>query len=420
MANKVVRLYRTVKTSSGKWSPQPVRDSELKDIKDLAEGEGNYYLSYYEGGKRRMPPVGRFADAAKQALAKKRRGLENRNLGLPVLPEPEPRAEDSLAAAMGKFLGQQQAMVGNDGYGSARNSILAYTRRLELYKEFCALEDITTTEKLKDVGHLWDYVAWLRQQRKHTGKGKERQRKGERFSDRYVHNIVSTLGTFAMSLDIDVVCKKVVKKLGYAKKEIIAYSGPELNFMWAAMTPDEELLYKFFLWSMGRDQEVATREVRDLDFVNNTVHICPKRNRQFRLKSKRNRRGRVGDRYVPLHPELMARLHEYIERMWKNEDDLLFPAANGGVEQHFLRRLEGIVKRASLRFQHKVELHRFRKTGATLHYNGGKGVPLATLSEWLGHSSLQQTEEYLDVKATAPAQEHIRALVTSGAMAVHI
>jgi hypothetical protein len=30
---------------------------------------------------------------------------------------------------------------------------------------------------------------------------------------------------------------------------------------------------------------------------------------------------------------------------------------------------------------------RLRKTGAPLHYNGGKGVPLATISEWLGHSS---------------------------------
>jgi integrase len=154
----------------------------------------------------------------------------------------------------------------------------------------------------------------------------------------------------------------------------LGYPEQELNLLWAAMTPDEELLFKFFLWSMGRDQEVATREVRDLNFDNNTVHFSPKRKRHFRLKSKRSRRGQVGDRYVPLHPELMVKLREYIDRAEKRDDDLLFPAMNGGVEQHFLRQLEAIVKRAGLKLREKVELHRFRKTGATLHYNGGKGV----------------------------------------------
>jgi hypothetical protein len=38
MANRVVRLYRTVKIPSGKWSPQPIADRELKDLKDLPEG----------------------------------------------------------------------------------------------------------------------------------------------------------------------------------------------------------------------------------------------------------------------------------------------------------------------------------------------------------------------------------------------
>jgi hypothetical protein len=166
-----------------------------------------------------MPSIGRFADAAKQAIANKRRELENRSLGLPVLPGPEPEAEHSLAEAIEKFLAQQQAMVGNDGYGAARKSVRAYTGRLEFYKKFCASKKITTTEKLKDPDHLWDYVAWLREQRKYTGKETERKRNGEKFSDRYVHNIVSTLGTFALNLDIDIVCKKILKKLGYAKRK---------------------------------------------------------------------------------------------------------------------------------------------------------------------------------------------------------
>jgi integrase len=209
----------------------------------------------------------------------------------------------------------------------------------------------------------------------------------------------------------------VLSRLGYAKKVVKAHTDRELQLMWAAMTPDEELLYKFFLWSLGREQEVAHTEVGDLDFTNNRVHICPKRHRQFRLKSKRNRRGNVGDRYVPFLPSLMAKLKEYVERKGLKEGDLLFPAANGGTEGHYLRMLQKIGKRAKLTFH--LELHKLRKTGATLHYNGGKGVPLATISEWLGHSSKQQTEEYLDVKATAVSQDHIQQMIATGLLAAH-
>jgi len=143
----------------------------------------------------------------------------------------------------------------SDGYGAARRSIRAYTSRLEFYKEFCALKKITTTEWLKNTNHLWEYVACFREQRKYAGNGTGRKRNGERFSDRYVHNIVSTLGTFALNLDIDVLCKNILKKLGYAKKEILAYPDQEFNLLWAAMAPGEELLYKFFLWSIVRNSQ---------------------------------------------------------------------------------------------------------------------------------------------------------------------
>jgi hypothetical protein len=46
MANRVVRLYRTVKRSSGKWSPELVGDRDLKDLKDLPEA-GTILPSYY-------------------------------------------------------------------------------------------------------------------------------------------------------------------------------------------------------------------------------------------------------------------------------------------------------------------------------------------------------------------------------------
>jgi len=408
--NRTVKLYRSVKRPLGAWSTRPVPDKQLRTLRDLPEGEGNYYLAYYEGKHRQMPPVGRFADAAKQKLVQKRKELDARATGVELPPEtePEPKPESNLAAEVEKYLSQMMSFVGNDGYGRTKKSVNAYRNRLSFYLRFCTEKRVTDL-RLGDYDHLMEYVGWLRKQAKRNGKT---------ISDRYVFNIFATLGTFALSLDITVPAKKILPKLGYKKKDVKAHTDRELQSLWASCMPDEELLYKFFLWSMGREQEVAHTEVGDLDFINNTVHICPKPHRNYRLKSKRNRNGNVGDRYVPIHASLMARLKEYIERKKLREGDLLFANLEGNVEGHYLRKLQEIVKRANL--PGKWELHKLRKTGATLHYGGGKGVPLATISQWLGHSSLQMTEIYLDVKSTAPAQEHIQHMIGAGALAAHV
>jgi hypothetical protein len=72
---------------SGDWGTKPVSDKQVKNLKDLPEGEGKYYLSYYEGKHRQMPPVGRFADAARQKLIQKRKELDARATGVEIPPE---------------------------------------------------------------------------------------------------------------------------------------------------------------------------------------------------------------------------------------------------------------------------------------------------------------------------------------------
>jgi hypothetical protein len=62
-------------------------DNQLRTLKDLPEGQGNFYLAYYAGKTRQMPPVGRFADAAKQRLIQKRKGLDACATGVELLPE---------------------------------------------------------------------------------------------------------------------------------------------------------------------------------------------------------------------------------------------------------------------------------------------------------------------------------------------
>jgi hypothetical protein len=102
-----------------------------------------------------------------------------------------------------------------------------------------------------DFDHLMKYVGWLRLQKK---------RNGQAIGDRYVANIFSTLGTFALAHGVTTPNKKVLSKLGYANKLVKAHPDRELQLMWAAMTPDEELLYRFFLWSLEENRKSHTLE----------------------------------------------------------------------------------------------------------------------------------------------------------------
>jgi integrase len=391
-----------VRETKGRFVQPEYFDNKRTRLKPLKPGQSQFYLSY--GGKKYgVGPDPLLAMDALRAQEKVYRDIESG-----VAPEPTPVSKRrSLVDEAAKFLEQQKTFVGKDGYGAAETSVNAYRLRMDFYLRFCKEEGVADV-RVGDYDHLLEYVGWLRQQKKANG---------ETFSDRYVANIFSTLGTFALGLGITTPNERVVPKLGYANKEIKAHTEEELKLLFGIMAPDEELLYKFFLWSLGRDQEVGNTELGDLDFVNNTVHICPKRHRQFRLKSKRNRRGNTGDRYVTLPPSLMAKLKEFVERKGLKEGDLLFPAPHdkSKVAGHYLRPLQRMAKEAGLKFH--VELHKLRKSGATLHYDGGKGVPLAEISQWLGHSSLKQTEEYLDIKSTASSQPHIQQMIANGRMA---
>ena len=132
--NRTVKLYRSVKRPSGAWGVQPVPDNQLRTLVDLHKSERNYYLAYYDGKQRQMPSVGRFAAAAKQKLVQRRKQLDALASGVELAPEPEPKAESDIAAEVNKFLEQQQAFVGSDGYGAAKKSISSYRNRLGFYQ----------------------------------------------------------------------------------------------------------------------------------------------------------------------------------------------------------------------------------------------------------------------------------------------
>lgn len=92
------------------------------------------------------------------------------------------------------------------------------------------------------------------------------------------------------------------------------------------------------------------------------------------------------EREIPLPDYLLAALKEH------KGTGLIFPTKAGKKDGHMLRRLKALAKRAGL--GEDVELHRFRKTYATLQHRAG--VDARTIQKRLGHSDLATTLAYLE------------------------
>jgi len=378
--NRRVSLYIYSKVGDGwKYRKAPERP------KNLPEGSA-YVIMWYEGedadGKHRKRSlnVGRLADVAKVEITKKKAALLNRIVEGKDTPEPEPTPAAPLDSpqfitdAVKNYLQDCEDRIGNSGYGFSKRTLVSYRRHLAYLTDFAPATSLADM----DEAFFKKYRRWLRE---HPNK----------FSDRTCHNILLTANTLAR-VNGNEKGKKILAEMSFPPKPCRVYTDEELEKFFSSCSPDEALIYKFFLHSMGREQEVANTEVQDFNFKSNVLHICPKLDRGFRLKSQKGQAA-LG-RYVPIPASLMRKLQEHCKG--KRERDLVFPNAGGGVEGHFLRKCQRIAKCAGLT---GFELHAFRKTGATkLHRAGAK---IRDISAWLGHKDTKTTQIYLGVSDAA-------------------
>jgi integrase len=386
MANKAVSLYLSVRIN-GKWTFRKAPAQRLRKL-----SEGSYYLSWYEGPKKKMESVGAEPDVARAAVMRKQRELAYIASGGKV--EHVDGSQRTLGKdAIEDFIADLNLRRGKDGYGVAQRTISAYKRRLSLLTEYCP------GVYLDEVDSYFLRRGFLPFLRDHT----------HDFGDRTVFNIMLTVNTFLRTHNISC-CAEVVKGLDYAPKIIRVYSGDEMKRFFAACTPTEKLTFLLFLNSGAREQEMSYTEVRDLDFVRNVLHVCGKPDRGFRLKGKKGKKS-AKDRFIPIPANLMAQLKNHCEG--KGLRDLVFTNSQGNPQGHFLRMCEQIAARAG--FDGAAwELHRWRKTFATMQHEKN-GVSVNTLRVWLGHESLDVTLAYL--KGSEAAEEHVQEQVNNGALA---
>lgn len=219
----------------------------------------------------------------------------------------------------------------------------------------------------------------------------------------------------------------------------VPYTDEELRKLFAAMDHTEVvngkefsgpgfgefIRYKFFLGTGARDKEVTFAAWSDIDFDKRTYHVRRKEDVLFTPKSHESRT-------VPLPDALVTLLRS--RRKNVPHDRWIFVNEEGRPDNHFLRKLKRIAKRAGLNCGHcrttitegkhdkkkQLEvscktrpvcehfyLHRFRKTCATRWHEAG--VPIRTIQTWLGHKNLETTMIYLGVTDAEKLRSHINA-----------
>jgi integrase len=204
---------------------------------------------------------------------------------------------------------------------------------------------------------------------------------------------------------------KLVSVAKPVKQKPRAYSDAEIKKLFEVMNEEEWERYGFFLSTGCREQEVMYATWDDIDFAHKTYKVEGKDDVNFVPK---NHEVRV----APLTTEVCEMLRE---RKKTAKGRWIFQAEGGKPEGHFLRKFKAIAKRAGLncgacrtkitdgKFHlrklvdvtcetrpvcERHYLHRLRKTAATrwLH----SGINICTTQSWLGHSSLEVTQLYLD------------------------
>src|SRR5581483_8101578 len=187
------------------------------------------------------------------------------------------------------------------------------------------------------------------------------------------------------------------------------YEDSELEDLFKACTPDEEMRFKFYLMSGFRDAEGRAVTWRDIDFKHSAVRVTAKTHWGFHPKNWE-------EREVPV-PQRLIKLLQAFRPQTATPDDPLFPSATGRPDGAMLEKLKAVAFRGKLNCGHCVTthklangetranrcssgpycsrwfLHKFRHTYATRHLQDG--IDIRTLQQWMGHRDIASTMVYL-------------------------
>lgn len=385
-------VYQRNKTENG-WRYERIKVGRGHRTGEL---KPPFYLRVSVGAKQQW----RSLDAQSWDAAEKevQRIKDTRNAaakGLSVLDDGEMTNRRPVGAAIDAFLIETEKSKG-------KATLQVYANTLGQFSEYLKSRKVVFLDQI-DREIVRGYRDFLRA-------GGERQKV---YAPHTITNRTVTVISFLKANDIKTgfSLSKDLPKID--EQPAIPYSEDELQKLFAVMTPDEMIRFKFFLGTAAREREVMFATWQDLDFDKALFHIRPKPDAGFTIKNHEVRT-------VKIPKELLALLRGY--RKHAPHPRWLFINQQGNPDGKMLQKLKFIAKRAGLNCgecksvlrlgrynkvarevccdEHptctKFYLHRFRKTCAT-RWSNEFVVPTRTVQYFLGHKSLATTQRYLGV-----------------------
>ena len=384
MANRTATLYIRI-TKNGRDSfRQPVYQSKgrLKPQYAMVDGEPEYHKEgvYYirfgtNGGKQPFVLVGKDPYVALDKLEEKKRWLRDRERR--VVPQTPANAKTE-GSRLSMDDAVEQYYKNLHSQGKDPKTIRAYKVAVEEFRKSC------TKKLLSEIGpqDLIDFMGWLRKQPpklRKDGTPRKPRRSGD--PNRTYFNKVNNVVIFLSAHGIN----RLLKKSEYpkfAEKPVVYYEAEQVKALYAAAKNDEErFTLDYFLKSGVRDGEAAHAEYGDVK--GGFLNIVDKPHLKWHPKHWHIRR-------IPIPQDLVAAI---AERQRQNPGSkLIFPNGAGNPDEHLLRTVQRIAKRAGGTFH--ADLHTFRRTYATLFSGTAK---IQTIQYLLGHKDIKTTMRYLGI-----------------------
>jgi integrase/recombinase XerD len=336
----------------------------------------SYYLRVSIDGRRIWEAAGSDPSLALVSQQKTEHRLQSVALGL-ATPADEPAPIKAkgidLTHAIAEYLSDTAA-------GKSSRTDRAYSYTLRTFTSVCkrkTLEEVVRRDVL-------DFIARLR---------------ANGNAPRTVSNYVNFLLTFFKRHGVAWPLLQT-DRVRYTEKAVLAYNSDEVSQLLAAADQDECDLLQFFLCTGARDREVQFASWADTDYTSKIFSVTEKLDIGFTPKDSE-------EGPIPIPDSLVVLLRNRRKRY--PDSRLIFPGSGGNPNRHFLRTVKRLALKAGLNCGHclnksgqccavkpvckRFELHRFRKTFATMHHEAG--VPVRTIQRWLRHSDLETTLKYL-------------------------
>lgn len=384
MANRTATLYIRISKDGKNSYRKPVYLSKgrLKPQYAIVNGEPEYHEDgvYYvrfgtDDGKQPFVLVGKDPYIALDKLAERQRWLRDRERGVVPQAPPNWKPHNSRLPIEDAV---KQYFKNLHSQGKDPKTIRAYKVAVEEFRKSCSKKFMDEIGKQD----LIDFMGWLREQSPKLRKDNT-PRKPRRSGDpnRTYFNKVNNVVIFLSAHGIN----RLLKKSEYpkfAEKPVVYYDAAQVKALYAAASNDEErFTLDYFLKTGVRDGEAAHAEYSDVK--DGFLYIVDKPHLKWHPKHWHIRR-------IPIPLDLSAAI---ANRQKENPGcKLIFPNQAGNPDQHLLRVVQRIARRAGNAFH--ADLHTFRRTYATLFSGTTK---IQTIQYLLGHKDIKTTMRYLGI-----------------------